>query len=137
MTQTVTVATTVKAPVWKVWECFTQPGHITQWNSASPDWHAPSATNDLRPGGTFTYRMEARDGSIGFDFAGTYDEVVPHKRIAYALGDGRKVVVTFAEENGMTRVAETFETERENPAEMQRAGWQAILDNFKAHAESC
>ena len=137
MAETITVTATVNAPVAKVWECFTQPEHITKWNSASPDWHTPSATNDLWPGGTFTARMEARDGSMGFDFAGTYDEVVLHKRIAYTMSDGRKVIVVFAEENGATRVSETFEIERQNSPGMQRAGWQAILDNFKAHAESC
>jgi uncharacterized protein YndB with AHSA1/START domain len=136
MTQMITVATTVTAPVQKVWECFTQPEHITKWNSASPDWHTPRATNDLRPGGTFTCRMEARNGSIGFDFAGTYDEIVLHQRIAYTIDDGRKVVIMFTEENGATRVTETFEIEGEHSAEMQRAGWQAILDNFKTHVES-
>ncbi|MGD9616055.1 MAG: SRPBCC family protein [Alphaproteobacteria bacterium] len=136
MAETITVETTVNAPIRKVWECFTQPEHITKWNSASEDWHTPTATNDLRKGGIFTCRMEARDGSMGFDFAGTYDEVVPDKRLAYTLDDERKVVVTFAEEGGATRVTETFEIEQENSPEMQRAGWQAILDNFKAYAEA-
>lgn len=136
MAQTITVETRVNAPVAKVWECFTQPEHIRQWNSASPDWHTPAATNDLRQGGRFTCRMEARDGSIGFDFAGTYDEVVPNERIAYTIADGRKVVIDFTEANGATRVIETFEIEGEHSAEMQRAGWQAILDNFRGHVES-
>ena len=136
MPEAITVEIMVNAPVARVWVCFTEPRHITQWNAASADWHTPSATNDLRPGGSFSCRMEARDGSIGFDFAGTYDEVVTHRRIAYAMADGRRVIVSFAEQDGATRVTETFDIERENSPEIQRAGWQAILDNFKRHVES-
>ena len=136
MAETITVATTVNAPVEKVWECFTQPKHITQWNSASEDWHTPTATNDLRKGGAFTCRMQARDGSMGFDFAGTYDEVVPNEWIAYTIGDGRRVTVDFAEDNGAMRVTETFEIEQQNSPEMQRTGWQTILDNFKVYVET-
>jgi uncharacterized protein YndB with AHSA1/START domain len=136
MAQSITVETTVNAPVGTVWQYFTKSEHITQWNNASADWHTPSATNDLRKGGAFSYRMEARDGSMGFDFAGTYDEVVPDRRIAYTIDDGRRVIVIFAEQNGATRIGVTFEIEQENSPEMQRAGWQAILDNFKAYTES-
>lgn len=135
-TQKITVETLINAPVEKVWSSFTEPEHITQWNAASPDWHTPKADNDLRVGGRFNYWMEARDGSVGFDFQGTYEEVREHEYIAYSLGDARKVSVTFSEENGQTRVVETFDPETENPPEMQRAGWQAILDNFKRHTES-
>ncbi|MCD6064115.1 MAG: polyketide cyclase [Flavipsychrobacter sp.] len=132
---TVTVETTVKAPVDKVWQYWTTPVHIMQWNNASEDWHTPSATNDLRSGGSFTCRMEAKDGSFGFDFGGTYDEVVPNKRIAYAMGDGRRVTVDFTDNGNETKVSETFDAETENPVDMQRAGWQAILDNFKRYTE--
>jgi uncharacterized protein YndB with AHSA1/START domain len=132
---TVTIETTVKAPVEKVWEYCTTPLHIMQWNSASEDWHTPSATNDIRTGGSFTCRMEAKDGSFGFDFGGTYDEVIEHKRIAYTMGDGRRVTVEFSGNGNETHVSETFDAESENPVDMQKAGWQAILDNFKRHTE--
>jgi uncharacterized protein YndB with AHSA1/START domain len=131
----ITVETVVRAPIEKVWECWTDSKHVTQWNAASDDWHSPSATNDLRAGGEFHYRMAARDGSTGFDFNGTYSEVVPQERIAYAMEGGRKVLVTFAGTADGVKVTETFEMEHENPAEMQRAGWQAILDRFGKHAE--
>jgi len=132
----ITIETTVRAPVEKTWRYFTEPAHITKWNAASDDWHSPRATNDLRVGGQFTCRMEAKDGSMGFDFAGTYDEVVPHKRIAYQMTDGRKVVVTFAQQGDRTKVTETFDPESQNPVDMQRDGWQSILDNFKKYAEA-
>lgn len=132
----ITVEVTVKAPVEKVWRFWTEPAHIMQWNSASPDWHTPSATNDLRTGGSFTARMEAKDGSFGFDFGGVYDEVETHKTIAYTMGDNRKVKVTFTDMGGETKVTETFDAESTNSLEMQRGGWQAILDNFKTHAEA-
>ena len=131
----VTVEATVKAPVEKVWEYWTTPLHIMQWNSASEDWHTPSATNDLRTGGSFTCRMEAKEGSFGFDFGGTYDEVIPDKHISYTMSDGRKVTVDFTAGSDGTHVSETFDAESENPVDMQRAGWQAILDNFKRHTE--
>ncbi len=131
----ITVETIVNAPVAKVWTLWTEPEHIMNWNSASPDWHTPSATNDLREGGSFTSRMEAKDGSFGFDFGGTYTKVLEHEHIAYAMSDGRTVTVTFAEIGGKTFVSETFDPETENPPEMQRAGWQSILDNFKKYAE--
>jgi uncharacterized protein YndB with AHSA1/START domain len=132
----ITVETRINAPVEKVWKHFTEPAHIMEWNNASPDWHTPKAENDLRPGGSFSYRMEAKDGSAGFDFAGTYEEVVPNEFISYTIGDGRKVEVTFTDEGGKTHVIETFDPENENPVEMQRGGWQAILDSFKKHVEA-
>lgn len=132
----ITIETSVDAPIETVWSCWTEPEHIMQWNSASPDWHTPSATNDLREGGSFTSRMEAKDGSIGFDFGGTYTKVIEHKEIAYRMDDGRKVSVTFDGHGGHTHISETFDPESENPVEMQRAGWQSILDNFKSYVEA-
>lgn len=132
----ITVEATVNAPAEKVWEFWTKPEHITQWNSASPDWHTPRSENDVRVGGKFNARMEAKDGSFGFDFGGTYDEVVPNQRLAYTIGDGRKVEVDFKANGDNTLVTETFEAEGMNPVEMQRGGWQAILDNFKRYTES-
>jgi len=136
MAEQITVSTTVNAPVEKVWKCWTEPEHLMQWNSASDDWHTPSATNDLREGGTFTARMEAKDKSAGFDFGGTYSKVDPLKEITYTMSDGRKVQVLFHSKGAVTEVIETFDAESENSAEMQRAGWQSILDNFKKYTES-
>ena len=133
--KTITIESTINAPVEKVWKCWTNPGDIMQWNNASPDWHTPSAENDLRPGGKFNSRMEAKDGSMGFDFAGTYDEVVSHKNISYTLDDNRKVTVIFSANGNTTRIVETFEMESTHPEEMQRTGWQSILDNFKKYVE--
>ena len=132
----ITVKTTVEAPVEKVWKYWSSPEHITQWNNASDDWHTPRAENDLRTGGKFLARMEARDGSFGFDFGGVYDEVRENKYIAYTMGDGRKVEVTFSGNKNETNVEETFEAENENSHEMQKTGWQAILDNFKKYTET-
>jgi uncharacterized protein YndB with AHSA1/START domain len=132
---TITVETTVHASLTNVWECWTTPEHIMQWNNASDDWHTTKAENDLRNGGHFSSRMEAKDGSFGFDFGGTYDEVVVNELIAYTLGDGRKVKVTFENHETETKIVETFEAENENPIDMQRFGWQAILDNFKKYTE--
>lgn len=132
----ITVETIVQAPVEKVWECWTKPEHITGWNNASDDWHTPRAENDLRVGGKFLSRMEARDGSMGFDFGGVYDEVKPNERIAYTLDDDRKVKIVFTGNDNETTVTETFEAEKENSVELQRGGWQAILDNFKKYTES-
>jgi uncharacterized protein YndB with AHSA1/START domain len=132
----VTVEATVNAPVEKVWECWNDPRHIIHWCKASDDWHTPWSENDLRTGGNFTSRMEARDGSFGFDFGGTYDEVKTHERIAYTMGDGRKVKVLFAPQGNGTKITETFEAESTNSIEMQRNGWQAIMDNFKKYVES-
>jgi predicted 3-demethylubiquinone-9 3-methyltransferase (glyoxalase superfamily)/uncharacterized protein YndB with AHSA1/START domain len=132
----VTVQTTVHAPIEKVWQFWTSPEHITQWNNASDDWHTPRAENDLRVGGSFNTRMESKDGSMGFDFTGTYQEVVENKSIEYTIEDGRKVQIHFSPVDNGTFVMETFETESMNPVEMQRQGWQAIMDNFKKYAES-
>jgi uncharacterized protein YndB with AHSA1/START domain len=134
--KTITVENTVKAPVEKVWQFWTSPKHITKWNNASDDWHTPFAENDLRTGGKFLSRMEARDGSFGFDFGGVYDEVKTNELIAYTIGDGRKVKITFLPAGKETKVIETFEAENMNSIEMQRGGWQAILDNFKKYVES-
>jgi uncharacterized protein YndB with AHSA1/START domain len=131
----ITVDSTIQAPLEKVWELWTSPDHITRWNSASDDWHTPSAQNDLRVGGKFASRMEAKDGSMGFDFGGVYDEVEPLSRIAYTMGDGRKVQVSFVETDNGIHLTETFEAEAMNPVEMQKGGWQAILDNFRKYAE--
>ncbi len=132
----ITIEATINVPIGKLWEYWTEPAHITKWNNASPDWHTPRAENDLRVGGKFTSRMEAKDGSFGFDFFGFYDEVKMHQVIAYTLGDGRKVKIVFSTQGKITKVVETFEAENENPVEMQKGGWQAILDNFKKYAES-
>jgi uncharacterized protein YndB with AHSA1/START domain len=135
MSNKITVESTINAPIKKVWESFTNPEHITQWNQASDDWHSPRAENDLRVGGRFNFRMEARDGSAGFDFTGVYTEVVPHKQISYTMDDGRKADVIFDEKNGGTKVTTTFEAESQNSLELQKSGWQAILDNFKKYVE--
>lgn len=131
----ITIEASIQAPVEKVWEYWTEPNHIKKWNSASDDWHTPFAENDLRPGGKFTSRMEAKDGSMGFDFGGVYDDVKLHEVVSYTLGDGRKVKITFKGQGNETEVIETFEAETENPVDFQRQGWQAILDNFKRYAE--
>lgn len=132
----ITVESTIKAPVEKIWNFWTSPEHITKWNSASDDWHTPFAENDLRTGGKFLARMEARDGSFGFDFGGVYDEVKLNERIEYTLGDGRKVIINFTPKGNETKVVETFEAEDTNSIEMQKGGWQAILDSFKKYAET-
>jgi uncharacterized protein YndB with AHSA1/START domain len=131
----ITVETTVAASLDTVWRAWTTPADIVRWNAASDDWHTTAARVDLREGGAFSSRMEAKDGSVGFDFEGTYTEVVPQERLAYALGDGRAVVIDFEAEEGGVRVRETFDAETENPIELQRQGWQAILDNFARHVE--
>ena len=131
----ITVESTVQAPVEKVWDFWTSPEHIVQWNNASPDWHTPKSENDLRPGGKFLTRMEAKDGSFGFDFEGTYIDIKTNELIAYTLSDGRTVSITFTSEGDRTRVTETFEPENQNPIELQRGGWQAILDNFRNYVE--
>ena len=133
----ITVSTTVNAPIARAWEAFTMPDHITQWNFASPEWCCPSATNDLRVGGEFSSRMEARDGSVGFDFTGVYTNVQPLEHFAYVLGDERRVTVSFeAVSSEQTKVTEVFDPETVNPEELQRGGWQAILDNYKKHVEA-
>ncbi len=136
MREQITVDTIVNAPAEKAWEFFTRPDHIVRWNNASPDWYTPTATNDLRVGGEFDYRMEAKDGSAGFNLKGTYTEVMPSEKISYTLEDGRNVEVFFTQQVTGTRIIETFEAENQNPLEMQRSGWQAILDNLKADIEA-
>ena len=135
-TQTITVQASVNAPLEKVQTLWTNPEDIKHWNNASPDWHTPSAENDVRTGGKFNIRMEAKDGSFGFDFGGVYNEVKVNSLIAYTMGDGRKVKVTFEKKANETKVIEVFEPESENSIDMQRGGWQAILDNFKKYAET-
>jgi uncharacterized protein YndB with AHSA1/START domain len=130
----ITVETTVAAPVDRVWRAYTSPDAIVQWNSASDDWHTTTATVDLRAGGAFSSRMEAKDGSVGFDFAGTYTEVVEHERIAYTLGD-RAAEVVFRTEPAGTTVRVTFDGESTHSIDMQRQGWQAILDSFRRYVE--
>lgn len=135
--QMITVEALINAPLDAVWSAWNNPEDIKQWNAASDDWHTPISTVDLREGGIFSARMEAKDGSVGFDFEGTYDEVKPHELIAYSMSDGRKVRVTFTKKGEtQTEVVESFDPENENPLEMQRAGWQSILDNFKKYVEN-
>jgi uncharacterized protein YndB with AHSA1/START domain len=137
----ITVETTVRAPLEAVWRAWNSPDDIVRWNAASDDWHTPRAAVDLRVGGTFSSRMEARDGSMGFDFEGTYTEIEPMERIAYAMPDGRTCVVEFREEavagqELRVRVREAFDADATNPIELQRQGWQAILDSFARHVEA-
>ena len=132
----ITVETLVAAEKLKVWDSWTSPEDIMKWNFASDDWYCPKAENDVRPGGKFSFIMSSRDGKMSFDFNGIYDDVVPGEMISYTIADGRKVNVKFDEKDGKTRVRETFDPEHTHPLEMQRAGWQSILDNFKKHTES-
>ena len=132
----ITVENTINAPIDKVWEAWTKPEHVVKWNSASDDWHTPKASNDLREGGKFSFRMEARDGSMGFDFGGVYDIVRNHEYIEYTMSDDRKVKVTFTSLGDATKVIETFEAENTHSIELQKSGWQSILDNFKKYVES-
>jgi uncharacterized protein YndB with AHSA1/START domain len=131
----ITVSAKILAPEEKTWQLFTDPMHVTGWNFASGDWHAPGAENDLRVGGKFNYRMESKDGSHGFDFAGEYTLVEPHKRIYYTLDDGRKVEVLFEPDSGHTHVEVIFEPDQVFDVQVQKDGWQAIMDNFKKYAE--
>ena len=131
----ITVRTTVDSTLKSVWEAYTTPKDIQRWNFASDDWHCPSAANDLRDGGAFCYRMEAKDGSMGFDFEGVFTRVSPSDRLEYMMGD-RKAVVVFKESAGGIVVSVSFGSDGAAPKDMQRAGWQAILDNFKRHVES-
>ena|ERR1700754_180427 len=132
----ITVESTVKAPVEKVWKYWNGPEHIMKWATASDDWHTTRAENDLQVGGSFLSRMEAKDGSFGFDFGGIYDDVKTNELIEYTMGDGRKVIVHFKSDGNETHISETFDAEATNPVEMQRGGWQAILDNFSKYTES-
>jgi uncharacterized protein YndB with AHSA1/START domain len=133
--QVITISTTVNAPIEKVWKCWTTPADIMQWNQASPDWHCPASEVDLKIGGKFSATMAAKDGSFSFDFWGTYDDILENELIMVTMGDGRKWKTTFASNGDATEVVESFEAESENPAEMQQAGWQSILNSFKAYTE--
>ena len=132
----ITVETIVNAGIEKIWNYFTQAQHIEKWYNASDDWHTPKATNNLIVDGSFNYRMEAKDGSFGFDFGGTYTIVKPNKKLEYILGDGRKVTIDFIKQDNGYRIAEKFEAEEMNSLELQQGGWQAILNNFKKYAEA-
>jgi uncharacterized protein YndB with AHSA1/START domain len=134
--KTITVEVLVQAPINTVWTKWTTPADIMQWCAASDDWHAPKAENDPKTGGKFMTRMEAKDGSFGFDFEGVYSNVITNELIEYAMPDGRKVQIKFRAQGNETLVTETFDPENENPHEMQKTGWQAILNNFKKHVES-
>ncbi|MGH9947384.1 MAG: SRPBCC family protein [Pyrinomonadaceae bacterium] len=132
----ITVETVVSADSKKVWDYLTKPEHITKWNFASDDWHCPKAENDLRPGGKMSSRMEAKDGSFGFDFEAVYDEVIDNEKIAYTMTDGRQATTNFENLGGETKVTIVFDAENENSVEMQKDGWQSILNNFKKYAEA-
>jgi uncharacterized protein YndB with AHSA1/START domain len=132
----ITVEIIVNAAIEKIWEYWTTPEHITKWNNASDDWHTPRAENDLRVGGSFLSRMEAKDGSMGFDFSGKYDDVIENKYIEYTMGDGRKATIYFSSEGGVTKVVENFEAEETHSIEIQKSGWQSILNNFKKYTET-
>ncbi len=132
----ITVETSVKASIEKVWDFWTNPTHIMNWNSASDDWHTPRATNDLRVGGKFSSTMAAKDNSMSFDFEGTYTKVEMLKAIEYVLADARRVVITFEQKGDNVTVTESFDPETENTLELQKMGWQAILDSFKKYTES-
>lgn len=132
----ITVSATIDAGIEKVWKYWTEPRHITNWNTATDEWHTPKAENDLKEGGRFVYRMEAKDGSFGFDFGGEYTEIREQELLAYKLDDGRKAKVSFEEKDKKVTLTEEFEVEDQNPVEMQKEGWQAILSNFKKYTES-
>jgi uncharacterized protein YndB with AHSA1/START domain len=132
----ITVKSTINASIDKVWEFWTLPEHITKWSFASPDWHTPYAENDLREGGKFKSTMAAKDGSMSFDFEGEYTLVEKNKAIEYVMADGRKVEISFSTTSNGVEVTESFDPETQNPEEMQRGGWQAILDNFKSYVET-
>jgi uncharacterized protein YndB with AHSA1/START domain len=136
MSTILTVNTTIHAPLQKVWDYFTTPHHIMQWNHASADWHTIKAVNDVQKGGTFSFTMAAKDGTMSFDFEGTYNEVKELQLIEYTLRDGRKVDVHFSANHHETVVMEAFEAETENPVELQQQGWQAILNTFKHYTEN-
>lgn len=131
----ITVQSTINASIDKVWEFWTLPEHITKWSFASPEWHTPYAENDLREGGKFKSTMAAKDGSMSFDFGGEYTLVEKNTTIEYVLEDGRKVEIDFAATPNGVEVTQRFDPETQNPEEMQRGGWQAIMDNFKSYVE--
>ena len=133
---TITIETEVNAPVWSIWKYWTTPEDIIHWNTGSDDWHTPKAVNDLRAGGRFSFRMESKDGKNGFDFEGTYTRIIENKQIDYTIIDGRAVSIHFSGANNATRIIESFEVEATNPVEIQKKGWQTILNNFKSYVES-
>jgi uncharacterized protein YndB with AHSA1/START domain len=133
---TITVETTVNTPIETVWKLWTTPADIMQWNTPSADWHCPSAEADLKEGGTFSFRMEAKDGSVGFDHSGKYSKIVPHELIEYIVSDGRSSVIKFIADGNKTTIAETFVPEKETPLEMQKGFTQSVINNFKKYAES-
>lgn len=132
----ITVETTINASIEKVWDCWTKPEHVTQWNHASDDWHCPKAENNLTENGKFSYTMASKDGKMSFDFEGIFTLIKEYETIHYLLGDGRKVQISFIQLEGKVKVVETFEAEQINSVELQKNGWQAILDNFKRHVEN-
>lgn len=134
-TDKIIIKATVNASIQKVWDCYTQANHIIHWNFAHPSWHCPKASNDLTVGGCYFARMEAKDGSFGFDFEAVYTEIKPFKSFTYEFG-GRLATVDFTEINSQTEVTVTFDPEHENPIDLQKSGWQSILDNFKNYTES-
>ena len=131
----ITIQTTISADKKKVWDYYTDPKHIVHWNFASDDWCCPSAKNDLRVGGKYNARMEAKDKSFGFDFEATYDEMVIEEKFTYTMDDGRKVNVSFEDIDGKTNIIIVFDAEKENSEEMQKSGWQSILNNVKSYVE--
>ncbi|MDD7887685.1 SRPBCC family protein [Flavivirga sp. 57AJ16] len=135
-TTKITVGTTISANRGKVWDYWNKPEHITKWNFADPSWHCPKAQNDLKVGGTLKSRMEAKDGSMGFDFEAVYDEVFDQEKMVYTMADGRKAITTFEDVDGKTKISTTFDAEQSNPIEMQKGGWQAIINNFKKYVEN-
>ena len=132
----ITVHTLVHAPLQMVWQYWTDPQHVKNWNSASPDWETTQASSELKIGGRFSYTMQAKDGSSGFAFSGTYVEVAPQQSLAFQLDDGRQVRITFAAQGTATALTETFDAEQYHTQEQQQSGWQAILDHFKAYTEA-
>lgn len=136
MATKITISALVNAPVEKVWNCWTNPEHITKWNFAIETWQCPTASNDLKVGGKYIARMEAKDGSFGFNFEAIYNTVIDKQELTYTMTDGRKATTIFVDNGSETSVTTTFDAESENPVEMQQQGWQAILDNFKKYVES-
>lgn len=134
-TTKITIQAVVAADKQKVWDCYTQPEHITKWNFATDTWHCPAASNDMRVGGKYLARMEAKDGSFAFDFEAVYNEIVDGEKFTYTMPDNREIQVSFEKMDDKTRVTVTFDPENENPVELQRSGWQSILDNFRKYAE--
>ncbi len=134
--EVITIETIVDAPVEKVWDYFSESKHIIQWNKASNDWFTPKAENDFKEEGSFNYRMEAKDGSFGFDFVGNYTKIIQNEYIEYNIADGRNVKIKFVPDEEKTKITEIFEAETSHPLDVQKSGWQAILDNFKNYTES-